>query len=112
VRGGRRAGGRAGEIGDEGTVCLLGIGIIFEITRGRVVLLHTLARDPRQVAMGRGRCVGLIQVGVDEGIAGEAEYRGAIGEKIDVLRADDMRELEHRLAFNGRGPLTLRLAYR
>jgi len=38
--------------------------------------------------MGRNWCIGLVEVGVDERVAGEAEYRGAVGEEIDILRAD------------------------
>ena len=47
--------------------------------------------------MGRGRCVGLVQVGVEGRIAGEAEQRGAVGEEIDILRADHAHALERGL---------------
>jgi hypothetical protein len=57
--------------------------------------------------MGWGRCVGLVQVGVYQRVAGEAEYSGAVGEEIDILRADDTHELERWFAFDGRGSLTL-----
>jgi len=73
VCGGCRAGGRARDIGDERAVRFLGIGTIFEIARGCVVPLHALARDPCQARMCRYRGVGLIDIGVDERIAGEAE---------------------------------------
>jgi hypothetical protein len=65
--------------------------------------------------MCRYRGVGLVESGINQGIAGEAEYRGAVGEEIDVLRTDDVHPLERRLAFDERGSLrgtlTLHLAY-
>jgi hypothetical protein len=46
----------------------------------------------------RYRGVGLVQVGIDERIAREAEYRGTVGEEIDILRADDVHALKRELS--------------
>jgi hypothetical protein len=62
--------------------------------------------------MRRYRRVRLVQVGVDGRIAGEAEYRGAIGEEINVLRTGDVHKLEHRLALDRRSFLRGTLALR
>ncbi len=97
--GGRCARGKARGVGDERAVYLLGIGAGLEIARGRVVGFHALARDPRQTRVRRYRRVRLVQVGVDGRIAGEAEYRGAVGEEVDVLRADDMHALRRGFLF-------------
>ena len=98
MSGRRRAGSKARVVSDERAVRFLGIGAGLEIARGRVVGLHGLAGDPRQTRVRRYRGVGLVQIGIDQRIAGEAEYRGAIGEEIDILRANDMHELERGLS--------------
>ena len=84
---------------DKGTVGLLGISAGLKITRGRVVGFHGLRGDPRQARVRRYRGVGLVQVGVDQRIAREAENHGAVGEEIDVLRANDMHALQRRFPF-------------
>jgi hypothetical protein len=46
------------------------------------------------------RGIGLVEIGINQRIAREAECHGAVSEKIDVLRADNMRELESWLALD------------
>lgn len=96
--GGGRARGRVGGVGDVRAVRFLGIGSGLKITRRRIVRLHGFRRHPCQIAMGRNWCIGLVEVGVDQRFAGEAEYRGAVGEEIDILRSDDVHALKRGLS--------------
>ena len=75
----------------------MGVGAGLEIAGGRVIGLHGLRGDPRQTRVRRYRGVGLIEIGIEKGIAREAENRGAVGEEIDVLRA----HVEARLMLGG-----------
>ena len=108
----RRAGSRARDVSDERAVRFLSISAGLEIARRRVVGFQAPARDPRQTRVRRYRRVRLVQVGVDGRIAGEAKYPSAVGEEINVLRTDDVHELEHWLASEGRGSLRGTLALR
>jgi len=47
--------------------------------------------------------VGFIQVRVDIGVAGERVRLGAVGEVVDVFRADDVDEFERGFAAAGLG---------
>jgi hypothetical protein len=79
----------------------LGVGAGIEVAGGRVVGLHGLRGDPRQAPVRRYRRVRLVQVSVDERIAGKAEKRGAVGEEIDVPRANDMLAVDVALSVAG-----------
>ena len=77
----------------------MGVGAGLEIAGGRVVGFHGLRGDPRQARMRRYRGVGLIEIGIQKGIAREAVGCCAVGEEIDVLRANDMHALQRRFPF-------------
>jgi len=56
--------------------------------------------------------VGLVQIGVDFGIAGEGVGLGAVGEIVDIFRADDVDEFERGLGTITRLRLCLTLIRR
>jgi hypothetical protein len=56
----------------------------------------------------RCRRIGPVEIGIEKAIAREAVGCCAVGEEIDVLRADDMRELKRGLSV----AMCLRLIWR
>ena len=66
----------------------------FEIAAGGVVRFHAAGRNPFKVAMRGDWGVGLIEVAINVRVAWEGVRLRAVGEVVDVFRADDMDEFE------------------
>ena len=95
--------GVGGDIADEGAVGFLGVIADFEIAAWSVVGFHAAGGDPREIAMRWDGGVRFIQVGVNIRVAGEGVRFRAVGEVVDVFRADDVDEFERGLAAAGLG---------
>ncbi len=103
--------GVGGDIGNERAVGFLREIAVFEIAAGGVVCLHAAGRNPFKVAMRGDRGVGFFVVAIIVGVAGEGVRFRAVGEVIDVFRADDVREFERGFAAAGLA-LCLTLSWR
>ena len=75
----------------------------FEIATGRIVRFHAAGGDPFQISMRGYWGVGFIEVAINVRVAGEGVRLRAVGEVVDVLRADHVDEFERGLAAAGLG---------